>query len=147
MPHLFPPTKGEQRARALGYVCVAVAGFYIMWDTLIGSRVDADVTVYGMSDYAKVAWAAFMMSALPCACAALKGRYQIESVLLPLFGSALGLAVFWGMYRMFAHQDWDLLTRIAYAAGLMCFLVVRGLQIHRVVKGGPWESTSDDSSK
>jgi hypothetical protein len=86
-------------------------------------------------------WSGFILTAVPASIAVLLGRYRIESILLPLFGSAIAVAMIsvWG--RVLLNAESDLIARAALGTGLLCLLVVRGLQLHRIIKAEPWITT------
>lgn len=136
MPHFYPPSPGEQRWRAAGYFFVACVGFWIIFGP---NPADSETRSY-IIGVIRVVWAVMMTTALPTAVAALTGRYRLEFMLLPVFGSALIVAVFNTIIRIF-QGDLDLVPRTLMALVVLCFLVVRGLQLHRVVKAEPWITT------
>lgn len=133
---LHPPTRGEQRWRAAGYLFVALIGAYTV---LIPSSLMAHLGWVG------VLWGAFIFTALPAAVAVLLGRWRLEAVLLPLFGSAFVIAILNVLIRIFDGDsdgsDVTLVPRALTALALMCSLVVRGLQLHRILKAEPWITT------
>lgn len=133
MPHIHPPSKGERRWRAVSYIFCAIVGFYVLFSgrSAIGS-------VLGVIT---LTWGLMMLTALPAAVAVLWGRYRVESVLLPLFGSALAVSILNAWVRVFLEGQDDVTGRAAVASALFCLLVVRGLQLHRIVKAEPWITT------
>lgn len=134
MPAVHPPTRGEQRARALGYLFVAAVGVVTV---AIPTPLMEKLSWIGWL------WAAFMFTALPAAVAVAVGRWRLESVLLPLFGSAFALGILNVYIRVFDGEvdDPSLAPRAFTASALMCLLVVRGLQLHRILKAEPWITT------
>lgn len=134
MPHVFPPSRGEGRWRAVSYLFIAGVGFYTMFSTdptLIENRLG----VVG------VVWGAFMVTAIPAAFAVLASRYRVESIMIPLFGSALLVAVINAWFRVIFQDDGLMIPRVCVSTALLCLLVVRGLQLHRIVKAEPWITT------
>jgi uncharacterized PurR-regulated membrane protein YhhQ (DUF165 family) len=131
---LHPPTRGEQRLRALGYLFVALIGAYTV---LYPSSLMGHLGFWG------IVWGAFMFTALPCAVAVLIGRWRAEAVLLPLFGSAFVIAILNVLIRIFDGEpdDASLVPRALTALALMCSLAVRSLQLHRILKAEPWITT------
>lgn len=138
MPYVHPPTRGEQRWRAGAYVLVAGIGAYAL--AVPGSL----ITQLG---WAVALWGAFMLTAIPAAVAVYLGRWRLESILLPLFGSALAIAILNVLLRIFdgvpgsVDDERTLIPRALTALALLCLLVVRGLQLHRILKADPWITT------
>lgn len=133
---LHPPTRGEQRWSALGYLFVAGIG---------ASTVLFPSPLMGRIGFLGILWAAFMFTALPAAVAVLIGRWRAEAVLLPLFGSAFVIAIMNVLIRIFDGDndasDVSLIPRALTALALMCSLAVRSLQLHRILKAEPWITT------
>jgi hypothetical protein len=134
MPAVHPPTRGEQRWRAACYLFMAAIG---LW-TLFGPA--SFVDQFG---WVVVIWSLFMATALPAAVAVILGRWRLESVLIPLFGSAFTIAAFNVLIRVFdgSTDDPSLIPRTLTALALQSLLVVRGLQLHRILKAEPWITT------
>lgn len=134
MPVIYPPTRGEQRWRAGAYLLVAAIGVYTI---IVPGPLMQHLA------WAGFIWAAFMITALPAAVAVYMGRWRLESVLLPLFGSAFTIAILNVVIRLFDGEpdESTLAPRALTALALMCLLVVRGLQLHRILKAEPWITT------
>lgn len=140
MPHLYPPTPGENRWRATGYFFVSAVGFWV----LFGPPAPTPESRSYIVGIASVIWALFMVTALPTAVSVLMGRYRLEAVLLPVFSSALGVAIINVFIRVLSGEV-DLAARGFIAAACFSFLVVRGLQLHRITKAEAWTSMSRKS--
>lgn len=132
MPHIHPPSKGERRWRAVSYLFCSVVGFYVLFSGRSAT------TVLGV---VSLVWGLMMITAIPAAVAVLWGRYRIEAVLLPLFGAALAVSIVNAWVRVFIEGQDDITGRAAVASALLCLLVVRGIQLHRIVKAEPWITT------
>lgn len=135
MPTLMPPTKGEQRWRAVSYLFTAMTGMYVLIAPTLSWGLQSRMGV------ASVVWSLFMMTAIPAAVATLMGRYQVEAVLLWLFGSALLVALVNTWARAFT-DDPVLIGRAAPATALLCLFVARLLSLHRITKAPPWTATT-----
>jgi hypothetical protein len=135
MPHIFPPSRGERRWRALSYCFCAVVGAWV----LLGAEASLISTVLGK---VTIVWAGFILTAFPAAIAVYWGRYRLESILLPLFGSALAASAINAWSKVFMDHNEELIGRSSIASALICLLVVRGLQLHRIVKAEPWITAS-----
>ena len=133
MPHIYPPSRGERNWRAGAYLFCAVVGFYVL--------LSGETALSHVLGVVTLIWGTFMLTALPAAVAVLWGRYRVESILLPLFGSALAVSIVNAWFRVFVNDETDVTGRAAVASALFCLLVVRGLQLHRIVKAEPWITT------
>jgi MFS family permease len=136
MPHLFPPTKFQTRLRALGYLFVSGVGWYTLFGPTFGHFTGSG-SIHGP---AAVVWALFMLTAVPTAISVLRGRYRLEFVLLPLFGSALLVAIANVLWRISFEGEHDLIPRTCMALAVLTGLVLRGSQIHDITKADLWTS-------
>ena len=137
MPHIIPPTKGQQRWRALGYLFIALIGVWL----LAGLPPSSPGTRSYIQGTIAAIWAVFMVTALPTAVSVLRGGYRLEMVFIPFFGSALGIAVL-NVFVRAVNGEPELATRGFIAAACLCFLIVRGLQLHQITRSDIWASTT-----
>jgi hypothetical protein len=135
MPHVFPPSRGEGRWRAASYLFIALVGLYTMVST------DPDLIERRLG-WIGIVWSLFMLMAIPAAGAVLIARYRIESIMLPIFGSALLVAVINAWARVLWAGQQTNIPVTAISTALLCLLIVRGLQLHRIVKAEPWITTA-----
>ena len=133
MPILHPPSKGEQWARALGYLFTAAVGAYSLF-------FPSPLVIENKLGMVAVIWSLFTLTAIPAALAAWFGRYRIEAVLLPLFGSALLVAVVNAWFNT-VPDDPTAFPRVCISSALICAFTVRWIQLHRVMKVEPWITT------
>jgi ribose/xylose/arabinose/galactoside ABC-type transport system permease subunit len=135
MPTYMPPTRSEQRWRALAYVLIAIVGVYALWMP----------TMFTVSRPVIVAlWGGFMLMAVPAAAAVYTGRYRVEAVLLPLFTSALAVSAVTasiGLFNGLDATEMQLIPRVFTAASLVCLLALRMHQLNRILKAEPWITT------
>jgi hypothetical protein len=141
MPHLFPPTKFQTRMRALGYLFVSGVGFYTLLGPTFGYY-QGNGSLHGI---ASIVWALFMLTAVPTAISVLRGRYRLEFILLPLFGSALLVAVANVLWRIATEGEHDLIPRTCMALAVLAGLVLRGSQIHDITKAHLWTASTPKS--
>lgn len=136
MPSVFPPSRGEKSWRALSYLFTAGTGLYVLLAPAVQSW--GIETRLGI---ASIVWAIFMLTALPAAVATWCGRYRIEAILLPLFGSALLVALINTWVR--ATDDPTLIGRASASTALLCLFVARLINLHRITKVTPpsWTTT------
>lgn len=133
MPIVHPPTRGEQRLRCMAYLLIAAVGGYAMVapsPTVIENRLGL----------VSVIWSLFILTAVPAAVAALLGRFRIEAILLPLFSSALLVAVVNAWFNT-VPDDPTAFSRTCIASALVCACGIRWIQLHRVMKAEPWITT------
>lgn len=133
MPVIHPPTRGEQRLRCAGYLFIAAVGVYSIIapaPTVIENRLGVVAFI----------WSLFTLTAIPAAIAALMGRYRIEAILLPLFGSALLVAVVNAWFNT-VPDDPTAFPRVCLSSALLCACGVRWSQLHRIMKAEPWITT------
>jgi hypothetical protein len=136
MPHLFPPTKNQSRLRALSYLFISGLGWYTMFGPAFGHFTGSG-SIHG---WAAIVWALFMLTTVPTAVSVLRGRYKLEFILLPIFGSALILAAANAVYRIFDDGAHDLIPRTCMALAVITLLVLRGSQLHQITKADLWTS-------
>lgn len=134
MPTLLPPTRGERIGRAVAYLFTAGIGVYVLMAPWLW-HVETSMSV------APMVWAGFMITALPAAWATWQERHHIEFVLLPLFGSALLVALINTWIR--AGEDPTLIGRACASSALLCLFAVRLHSLHRISKidPPPWTTT------
>ena len=134
MPSILPPTKDEKIARAIGYFFVSVVGFSVLFrfpaDSPTVSALDARGGAVG--SILAVIWALFMATSLAAVPLTLLERYRAEFILLPLFGSALAVALMVAWLRV--GEDPLVLPRAAASTALLCFLAARFFSLRRVVR-------------
>lgn len=141
MPQLHPPTKSESTARAVGYCFTSVLGFYAL---LV--PVESETAAERLGP-AAVIWALFLLTSLPAAVATLFGRWRVEYILLPLFGSGLAVAIVSAWINV-ASGDLLRIPRTSVATALLCMFVVRVFTLHRVTKvAKTWIPTPTGLSK
>ena len=131
MGEIHPPTRREQIARCCSYLFIGVLGVFaliIPFQSVETSRTP------GYLGWATVIWGLFLLTSLPAAVATLFGRWRVEYMMLPLFGSGLAVAIVSAW--IYVARSGDLLTmpRTSIATALLCLLVVRILALHRVTK-------------
>lgn len=130
MPQIHPPSKGERRGRALAYAFTSLVGFASLTFpplVIMENRLGA----------AAVVWSLFILTSLPAAVASLMGRYRVEYVLLPLFGTALLVATINAWWNIITSGRTDVIARAAVASALVCLFITRMITLHRVNKAEP----------
>lgn len=133
MPVLHPPTRREQWLRAVAYMFVAVVGIY----TIIFPSPTAIENRLGLVSYI---WAGFILTAIPAAIGSIMGRWRVEVICIPLFASALLVAVANG-WASIVPNDPSAIPRMAISSALVLFCWLRWSQIHRIMKADPWITT------
>jgi hypothetical protein len=134
MPSILPPARDEKIARAIGYFFVSVVGFSVLIRfPAESSTVDAlNARGGNAGSILTVVWGLFMATSLAAVPVTLMERYRAEFILLPLFGSALAVALFSAWARL--GDDPLVLPRAAASTALLCFLVARFFSLRRVVR-------------
>ena len=135
MLEIHPPTRNESIARACGYAFIAVLGFYALTYPYPDGR-----SYLGWS--AVVVWSVFLLTSLPAAVATLYGRWRVEYMMLPLFGSGLAVAIVSAWIRA-GSGDSRLIPSTSIATALLFLLVVRIFALHRITKAAKeWTPTA-----
>lgn len=126
---IHPPTRTESIARGCSYIFIAVLGFY----ALSLPFPDDQSTTASYLGWATVVWGLFLLTSLPAALATMYGRWRVEYILLPLFGSGLAVAIVSAWFKV-ASGDLLHMPRTSIATALLGLLVVRIFALHRVTK-------------
>lgn len=137
MPTLLPPTKKEKIGRCAAYAVTSGVGVY----TIITASTAESSLQYRLGAVA-IVWSLFILCSLPAAVATLFGRYRIEYCLLPLFGSALTVAVISTWWNVLTLHQMDLVPRVCISTALVFLFAVRHLGLREVMKVElPWTPT------
>lgn len=133
MPVVLPPTRHEQVGRCVAYLFTAAVGVY--------SLVSPSPTVVeNRLGWVAVIWSLFTLTAIPAAAAALFSRFRLEAGLIPLFGSALIVAVVNAWFNT-VPDDFTAFPRTCIASALVCAFYVRWKQLRRIMEAEPWITT------
>lgn len=135
MPSILPPTRDEKLARAIGYFFVSVVGFSVLIRFPVESPTVEVLNAHGgggVGSVLTVVWGLFMATSLAAVPLTLLERYRAEFILLPLFSSALAVALFAAWARV--GVDPLVLPRAAASTALLCFLAARFFSLRRVVR-------------
>lgn len=134
MPSILPPTKDEKVARALGYLFVSIVGFSVLVRFPGESTTVEALNARGgnVGSVLTVIWGLFMATSLAAVPLTLLERYRAEFILLPLFGSALAVALLVTWARI--GEDPLVLPRAAASTALLCFLAARFFSLRRIVR-------------
>lgn len=133
MPQLHPPTRREQWLRSIAYLFIAAVGAYSIIfpsPTAIENRLGTVALV----------WSLFILTSIPAAVASLLGRYRVEVVCIPMFASALAVAVI-NAWVTSVPDDVTTFPRAAISSALVLFCWLRWSQLHRIMKADTWITT------
>lgn len=133
MPIIHPPTRAEQRLRCCAYLFIAAVGAYSI-------LVPSPMVIENRLGIVAFIWSVFILTAIPAAIASLVGRYRVEVILLPLFSSALLVAVLNAWFSA-VQDDITVFPRVCISSALVLFCWLRWSQLHRIMKADPWITT------
>lgn len=131
MATIIPPTRFESVIRALSYLCLGVAGVWVLFNP--------PETIQGHLGPLTYVWGICSLTAFVASVAAYKARYRVEYMALPLTISGV---------IVYAYTVWSLVPEVAtrgpqalYISAIALILTGRLLILHKLVvswKGKPW---------